>query len=770
MVSTPRKTFPELAALSAPVVDSDLLAAYRSPGPAKRMAASTLLNYTKAPFALSSGAGLVGVLQTGADAVARTVESKLNGYIDAADYGVVVGGGTDQTTNMQKAVDAAAAQGKKLWVRGTGEVLITINENTVTPASFTVFTGSVRLPSNTHIVHDPGVVMKAQTNALGGGSIYSVIYPVQNVIIEGGTIRGDRDTHTGVTGESQCGIQVSGGRNVVVRNVTLDKWWGDGSYVSTGPLGDVSENIHYDKVIVTSAGRNGLSVIHCEGGSAIGCVFQGSDRTLPKSGVDVEPNPGQRVTNFDFVACEFLDSTEYGFLAAPQSSSAGRGEVTGLRVIGCTASGSKYGFGVEADSISYVDSPTLEGCRAVGNSIYDYRIRNTKWGRFTDCQSASVGTTAGFLVRGEFAAARLLLNSAVGTFAFNETITGGTSGATATVITYSSGVLLQMEIRAVTGTFSAAETVTGSSSGATGVVRAAQITEPPSFGNVFTSCSAAYSTGNGFFCETTTANNWFNNCMAYANGGIGIRFTAADNHVRNGSFRYNTQQGVGFSTDAVGCSVIGAEIEGNRTGGITIGSTAANCFVANNVLRSLGVQTQGIGITTTGGLHRVIGNDWFGSGTSGDAAITDTTVVKINNVEVSAAPSIAMGTGTPEGVVSATIGSVFQRTNGSNGTSLYVKESGTGNTGWRAIAGYLSGSATYDAPSIGPAGTTTTTVTVTGAAVGDFADCSFGVSLAGLIVTAYVSAADTVTVVLFNSTLGAIDLASTTLRVRVQKA
>jgi hypothetical protein len=42
------------------------------------------------------------------------------------------------------------------------------------------------------------------------------------------------------------------------------------------------------------------------------------------------------------------------------------------------------------------------------------------------------------------------------------------------------------------------------------------------------------------------------------------------------------------------------------------------------------------------------------------------------------------GTGSPEGVVSAVIGSTFRRTNGGAGTSFYVKESGTGNTGWVA--------------------------------------------------------------------------------------
>jgi hypothetical protein len=40
------------------------------------------------------------------------------------------------------------------------------------------------------------------------------------------------------------------------------------------------------------------------------------------------------------------------------------------------------------------------------------------------------------------------------------------------------------------------------------------------------------------------------------------------------------------------------------------------------------------------------------------------------------------GTGDPEGVVTAPVGSVFLRTDGGAGTTFYVKESGTGNTGW----------------------------------------------------------------------------------------
>jgi hypothetical protein len=42
------------------------------------------------------------------------------------------------------------------------------------------------------------------------------------------------------------------------------------------------------------------------------------------------------------------------------------------------------------------------------------------------------------------------------------------------------------------------------------------------------------------------------------------------------------------------------------------------------------------------------------------------------------------GLGSPETVVTALVGSLYLRLNGAAGTTLYVKESGTGNVGWIA--------------------------------------------------------------------------------------
>lgn len=76
----------------------------------------------------------------------------------------------------------------------------------------------------------------------------------------------------------------------------------------------------------------------------------------------------------------------------------------------------------------------------------------------------------------------------------------------------------------------------------------------------------------------------------------------------------------------------------------------------------------------------------------------------------------------------------------------------------------LASTATYDPPSIASgASSAATTVTVTGALLGQQAGASFSLNTQGVIFNAWVSAADTVSVILTNPTAGTIDLASGTL-------
>lgn len=76
----------------------------------------------------------------------------------------------------------------------------------------------------------------------------------------------------------------------------------------------------------------------------------------------------------------------------------------------------------------------------------------------------------------------------------------------------------------------------------------------------------------------------------------------------------------------------------------------------------------------------------------------------------------------------------------------------------------VSGTATYDPGNLVDGQGVTTTVTVTGATLGDYAEASFSLDLQGITLTAWVSAANTVSVRFQNETGAPIDLASGTLK------
>ena len=88
--------------------------------------------------------------------------------------------------------------------------------------------------------------------------------------------------------------------------------------------------------------------------------------------------------------------------------------------------------------------------------------------------------------------------------------------------------------------------------------------------------------------------------------------------------------------------------------------------------------------TGTGGSGSVIVRT-ASAGSSGSSANTMTERFKIDKdgiVTLNNAVKLLASSGSPEGAITAPIGSLYLRTDGGSGTTLYVKESGTGNTGW----------------------------------------------------------------------------------------
>jgi hypothetical protein len=74
--------------------------------------------------------------------------------------------------------------------------------------------------------------------------------------------------------------------------------------------------------------------------------------------------------------------------------------------------------------------------------------------------------------------------------------------------------------------------------------------------------------------------------------------------------------------------------------------------------------------TTNGWQNEAAGLPLTGGTLTGSLSVNSTTAI------------ITSGTGTPESVVTAPVGSMFLRTDGGAATTLYIKETGTGNTGW----------------------------------------------------------------------------------------
>ena len=79
----------------------------------------------------------------------------------------------------------------------------------------------------------------------------------------------------------------------------------------------------------------------------------------------------------------------------------------------------------------------------------------------------------------------------------------------------------------------------------------------------------------------------------------------------------------------------------------------------------------------------------------------------------------------------------------------------------------MAASTSWDPASVAAGTSATTTVAMTGAIVGDKVAIGFSNDLQGMVLSAYVSAANSVTAVLFNPTGSTINLASGTLRARI---
>lgn len=132
----------------------------------------------------------------------------------------------------------------------------------------------------------------------------------------------------------------------------------------------------------------------------------------------------------------------------------------------------------------------------------------------------------------------------------------------------------------------------------------------------------------------------------------------------------------------------------NNSAAGTVGNNMQNCLVSTNAFSDPRVYTfyspeYTDPVNVRGPLQPAtfMGNrDNTSAIWGGNARISQFGLINGSQLSLTfqAGNTISSGTNTPEGAVAAFVGSLFLRTNGGANTTLYVKESGTGNTGWVA--------------------------------------------------------------------------------------
>lgn len=163
------------------------------------------------------------------------------------------------------------------------------------------------------------------------------------------------------------------------------------------------------------------------------------------------------------------------------------------------------------------------------------------------------------------------------------------------------------------------------------------------------------------------------NCVHYGTKIVNCYFEANNNHIQmnrfNAAVSLNNNSFFGRGSIAAGTTIKCMDVAVGSQG-ITITGNLSTETNVNTILISIDAAS----VYNSNAFNIVGKNVTLGS------TLTDTPlrVVDINGMRVLAS------SGTPEGVITANPGFIYLDRDGGAGTTLYVKESGTGNTGWVA--------------------------------------------------------------------------------------
>jgi parallel beta-helix repeat protein len=156
------------------------------------------------------------------------------------------------------------------------------------------------------------------------------------------------------------GVRFEGCSDVTVEGVAVRDCWGDGIYVGNTATSRESQRVTITACTVRNNRRQGLSIVGCIGAVVENSEFSDTNGTAPESGIDLEPNPGYRVTDVTIRNCVAARNKGYGILLYGGAASS---VVSGNKVLfsQCTDNSLDGAALLQGPTLSHFEGNTLQG-------------------------------------------------------------------------------------------------------------------------------------------------------------------------------------------------------------------------------------------------------------------------------------------------------------------------------------------------------------------------------------------------------------------------
>lgn len=272
---------------------------------------------------------------------------------DVRNYGATGNGTTDDTAAFQAAINSLPAAGGTITVpAGTYRLDAVVG---------------VKLRSYMHLKLAADAKLVAKANS---AERYNILYinKVRDVEISGGQIVGDRNGHTGTSGEWGHGIFVRGSSNVTIRDLHVSNCWGDGLVVAAADMWQApavgSKNVFIANIVSTNNRRQAISIGYVNGLKIYDSEFSNSNGVTPQCGVDIEPENGNIAYDVLFENCTVRDNARYGMLLYKGAQ--------GVTIRGCTVEDNgSCGIVTRNAKATYIVNSTIRNNSATGLFIQE---------------------------------------------------------------------------------------------------------------------------------------------------------------------------------------------------------------------------------------------------------------------------------------------------------------------------------------------------------------------------------------------------------------